>query len=306
MVLVVINLLITLQFAYFPNVTAAVKNRWAQYQQKREREAAVKKALAVEQQAMSFSDPPGTVVWEEDPAKAAPLLAGSGYAKIEVNNLAEMPLLSNWPRGAAAVTPAILKSILPNESRRLGNDAVLLLHGMRSPSGQERLVYVYLFGGLDLNESNARSRFERLARRTAEVPLAGTFTVDKQLMLIAGAYLPGGGEKPPEPVQGAGASLLIHGFGTDAQRMNWHWAPPSGDKPEEIRIDGREVFRFYAGQPDPSDPSRFTIDYDVDGQRGAIRGQLKNDGTLELKPSTGHSVGRQWYPLGSTTRPDAQ
>ena len=56
------------------------------------------------------------------------------------------------------------------------------------------------------------------------------------------------------------------------------------------------MFRFYAGQPDPSDRSRFTIDYDVDGKRGTIRGQLKNDGTVELKPTTGLTVGSRWNP----------
>ena len=82
--LVLVNLLITLQFAYFPGLTASIKNRWAQYQQKREREAAVKQALAVEQQAMNFADPPDKVVWDENPETAAKLLAAGGYKSIPV------------------------------------------------------------------------------------------------------------------------------------------------------------------------------------------------------------------------------
>lgn len=36
---------------------------------------------------------------------------------------------------------------------------------------------------------------------------------------------------------------------------------------------GKQV-RVYNGQPDPSDPSHFTIGYKVDGQRGTIDGRL--------------------------------
>jgi hypothetical protein len=36
----------------------------------------------------------------------------------------------------------------------------------------------------------------------------------------------------------------------------------------------RHRLRILAGQPDPADASRFTIDYDVDGKPGTVRGQL--------------------------------
>jgi len=35
--------------------------------------------------------------------------------------------------------------------------------------------------------------------------------------------------------------------------------------------------RFYAGQLDPADPSRFTIRYAVDGKEGLMRGRMKGD-----------------------------
>lgn len=47
------------------------------------------------------------------------------------------------------------------------------------------------------------------------------------------------------------------------------------------------ALRFFAGQPDASDPARFTVAYEITGRRGAIEGRLvdtDSDGpTVELK-----------------------
>jgi hypothetical protein len=37
---------------------------------------------------------------------------------------------------------------------------------------------------------------------------------------------------------------------------------------------------FYGGQPDPT---RFTIDYDVDGRRGTLDGRLGEDGAIAVR-----------------------
>jgi hypothetical protein len=317
-----LNLLIALQFAYFPSLTAAVKNRWAQYQQKRERAAAVKQALALEQQALAFSQPPGKVVWDENPDTAAALLAGEGYKRVRVNDLQYMPLLAKWPRGAAAATPNLARNYLfklphfPDLDRgqTVHDDelAGLFLHGLKSPAGQERLVYVQVQGKLDLSESSARGELEPaglhsdIARTRKRAAAPGRFTVTKELRVVAMPCVPGAGEQPPAAVPADKTTLIIHGSGNLGLPLNWDWTPPAGDKPEQIRLEGREMFRFYAGQPDPSDPSRFTIDYDVDGRRGTIHGQLKNDGRVELTPSTGTTAGSRWYPNPPSTRPAAR
>ena len=39
-----------------------------------------------------------------------------------------------------------------------------------------------------------------------------------------------------------------------------------------------DTLRWYAGQPDELDPTHFTIDYEIAGQRGTIDGYLSDDG----------------------------
>ena len=56
---------------------------------------------------MAWAEPPGKVVWDENPDTAAALLAGPGYKRIEVLGLDEHPLLANWQRGAAAKPPPV-------------------------------------------------------------------------------------------------------------------------------------------------------------------------------------------------------
>ena len=41
--------------------------------------------------------------------------------------------------------------------------------------------------------------------------------------------------------------------------------------------------RFFAGQPDPADASRFTIGYEMDGRGGTLEGRLLEDGDIALR-----------------------
>jgi len=63
--------------------------------------------------------------------------------------------------------------------------------------------------------------------------------------------------------------------------------------PVDIEHLDTGLLRLYAGQPDPADPSHFTIGYDMNGKPGTIDGWLENDRSVEiqvrdgpLKPST--------------------
>jgi hypothetical protein len=57
---------------------------------------------------------------------------------------------------------------------------------------------------------------------------------------------------------------------------------PQESSPPSVTLSRRT--RLYSGRPDPADPSRFTIDYEVCGQRDTIDGQLLEAGSVTLKP----------------------
>jgi hypothetical protein len=60
--------------------------------------------------------------------------------------------------------------------------------------------------------------------------------------------------------------------------------------------------RVLAGQPDPADPSHFTIDYVHNGVAGTIDGWLNDDDTVTLAPRVGQvlehdATYREWSPV---------
>lgn len=66
-------------------------------------------------------------------------------------------------------------------------------------------------------------------------------------------------------------------IGRNRNGYTFAMASDSADKP----------LRLYAGQPDPIDPSRFTIRYDLDGQQGTIEGWVDERGGVSLAVKDG-------------------
>ncbi len=60
------------------------------------------------------------------------------------------------------------------------------------------------------------------------------------------------------------------------------------DDPEH-RFPSPFPLRLYAGQIDPTNTARFTIDYELVGigHRGKITGELQDDGTIVMRPDSG-------------------
>ena len=59
--------------------------------------------------------------------------------------------------------------------------------------------------------------------------------------------------------------------------------------------------RIFAGQPDPDDPARFTIPYELRGHRGTITGVVHDIDVIELIPDIGthdkkYLVESSWTP----------
>ena len=313
--LVVLNLLLTLQGNFAPGVSTFFKQRWAQYQAERAQAAAVAQAKALEQQALTWREPPDKVVWDEDLDTAAKRLAGQGYYPTKVEGLDYRQLLANWPRGAAAASPAFVDPVWAGlstyrhrfpwlsgeETIDRDQHALVFVHGLKTPSGETRLVFVHVEGQLTLrgpgpgeprNPPDGQVQPGQSLRGRAE----------KRLRLVAHQCLPGGGAKPITLVNNGRSMLLIHPAGQGLQ-FPWTWTPPGTGQAERFRIESPQAFRFYAGQPDPADPSHFTIDYDLNGKRGTLDGRLKPNGRLEFTASGGRVVGNRWYPEPPATQP---
>ena len=300
--LLVLNLVVTVQSAYAPQLGKQVKQRWAAWQARRG-------AHAVNRVAFAFVEPADKVVWEEDPDAAARLLAGGGYRAVKVEGLGNRPFLARWPRSAAATVPPAVDAFhrqhfrhpFPNVAgvQRIEPDetACVLLHRLRTPAGEDRVVMVFVWGSTDL--------------RNLQIPgSAGsggpgdewTMPVPKSLRIDALSCLIGA-DGAVTHQRGDSAVLLIHSRSDLASRPTFTWTPPAGDQPERIKLAGAGVSRFYAGQPDPADASHFTIPYVVDGVPGTIHGRLRGDGSLTLEPTTGRAVGSMWYFDRSSTSP---
>jgi hypothetical protein len=292
--LVLINLAVTIQTAYVPGVSAGLKQWWADYSEAR-------RMRALFRQASAWSAPPGTVVWEDDPEAAAKLRAGGNYNATQMPagvRHGNYPFLAGWPLAAAAKPPAVASQLQrnfpiyddQNSIPQSADDwAVLLLHGLKSPGGLERLVYVVVEAKCEVQEvpgfgeQQGRSAFKSSLRR--------------RLRLVATACAENG-SKEPRPRKGEWAELVVAFNWKPPWAVPWAWTPSENGKPGQIRVEPGNRFRFYAAQLDAADPSHFTIDYVLDGVPGKIHGRLKDDGSIELKPEAGALNGPHWNPRG--------
>ena len=293
--LVLLNLVISIQSSYAPGVGTAVKRRWAEYQESR-------RVQALQTQALDWSEPPGKVMWDDDPKSAAPLLAGHGYKAVNVAATIRhnYPFLSGWPPGAGARQPdfatQLFRPHFPISAEGLvqssEDDALVFMHGLTSPGGMRRIVYVYLKGSTDIDTMRVP------VPPGGGAPPAAPFeaAAKKRLRLIAVPCVPAEGATLPKTLARESSGLTIAPGGAGEQRFTWKWRPPADGRPGEVEAAPADRFRFYAGQPGPADRSRFTVDYEHNGRRGRISGRLKDDGAIDLKPDVGVVTGDQWDP----------
>ena len=76
------------------------------------------------------------------------------------------------------------------------------------------------------------------------------------------------------------------------------------DDTVRIRLAPDERLRLYAGQPDPADPSRFTINCVVAGERGTIEGRILAGDVVSFRPIAGEALKRRWRTWDrATTQP---
>lgn len=279
--LVLVNVGLTLQMTLAPGAGSAVREWWANYRENR-------RTAALVRQAKAFVEPPTKVVWDEDPESSAALLELPGYRRMVFNG--HDPALVNLPTGARAVPPEIggqvnklLQSAAPNQVPQQA--AVLLLHSRTTAGGEERLILVKIHGNYWTTDVARHGESQRAERSGA---------VRKILGIVAFAFVFPADSASPRLDPAATAALHLNDQ-RPATDVRFDYRPPTEGRPEQFELQNGQWCRFYAGQPDPADPSKFTIDYEVQGVRGMIHGRLRENGTLEMKPTTGVLAGDGWY-----------
>ena len=190
---------------------------------------------------------------------------------------------SGQPAALARTEPLnTLANLLRSNGRRVSaeyqDDTLVFLHALNTPAGKPRLVWVSVdveqtlvepsSNGVEGAEgSKTPSVLETTRRLNAHV-----FDPDDlyktTLTTIAFA-------EPPD-----GRSRVQFYAGDDGLLKAKPWDP-------------RGLWRIFAGQPDPADPTHFTIPYDIDGKPGVIDGRLTDGDRLMLTPRAGR-LERWW------------
>ena len=200
----------------------------------------------------SHALPPGQVVYEEDPLRSAALLKRSGYALI--------------PRPTSAVEGAVPRSAAAGYMPPAWDE--LLRQTGKGPIVRCQSEAVLFLHARKSPNGN---------RRIVAVHIDGSTTPSASLSnLINFRYpyvvVPAADGKPPTLV----ARFPMCGTGFVYPDPSITLAP----------------MRFYAGQPDPNDESRFTIDYELPQGRGTIEGKLTDADFVSMQVLDGPAKDR--------------
>jgi hypothetical protein len=266
-VLLTLTLLNTILLAGFvagPVFLPFAKQQWQQFQTAREqrrRDAARQAAYA---QALNYSIPADQVVLDEIPETAAKRLGEtSAYAPVasDVPYFAPRP----WQPPVTLAAPPFWKEL------NLGDRGVVFIHGLKDPAGNEQLVWVYV-------------NVEQRTNGASQLTTRRQYYLQTQRQITAMILGPDGKSR-----RGSAMRLQLG-------RENWMstvtWTKGASDwEHGRVEYNVKDLFRIYAGKLDPSDPSRFTIDYDIDGDHhGTIDGRLVAADRVELTPREGAIV----------------
>jgi hypothetical protein len=186
-------------------------------------------------QVQSYVAPPDRVVYEEDPGRWPALLARDGYQKFSTSS-------PGWNDFVGYMAEPVTK-LAEAGQLRLGGTA-LFAHARRTPSGQERLVVVWMaYNSVRPNAQGAtpdnQVRFDLC-----------TSVVSRASQMIKEG-LPSPWIAPQEVAENRQSTLYA---------------------------------RIFAGQIDPHDDAHFTIPFEIGEYSDVIDGYLRDDDGVLLRP----------------------
>ena len=217
--------------------------------------------LYLQHRCLTYSPPADQVVYDEDSPTAAAHLADRAYIAVPPSPAWTQNRPSAGTKPIAARPTPELQDLFP----------LLPLNPKLSSFGGTPTI-----GGsatLFMHELKTKTGLRRLVI-VARSP-AGYGPYDYPFDLFPVLYEPATLTTAPRAIAPARQLSIID------------WLGPAGPPPSRN-------LRFYAGQPDPADPARFTITYDLEDGHGVIDGRLNDTGddvvvTIRSGPATNPS-----------------
>jgi len=331
--LMLVNTVLIASTVLGPQLFPFMRGQWQQWQARRAAAAQAKSDLATLRQGLAHKMPEGRVVYEEDPEAAAKLLAGgAGAYQAAVNFPQHRP--NNWMPPVMAAPPTYYTQFVRVAfNQQIGGPEypLLFLHERVTPAGQKHLVTVSLLADFQFDQPRTRPREagiggpyggyggygDREAPRGLKIqPGETVFVMKKRRLLSVVTYLVDGPRTPDGGYRGRGSAMtrsvnleLPDSKSWVVGRVMENTGGDAGGSGEP-KLDYGHRLRFFAGQPDPTDSSHFTIPYQLDGRDGSIDGWVK-DGGIDIRPREGQlsygSDGEAWkLPAAAATQAETQ
>ncbi|CAA9391999.1 MAG: hypothetical protein AVDCRST_MAG64-2061 [uncultured Phycisphaerae bacterium] len=267
-------------------LVAAISGAWREHAEPRLRERARRREVAreqarmltLQQEWMAYRAPANRVVFAEPPDLVSRLQAVGQYHDKGMGPAGDLPACRRaWPFGSIGnhEPPLGARHGAVASAKR---EAVLFLHHRRTPNGHDRVVLLVVEGRQCYGERFGPSRRRELPSPSAAESRPTTVSTGRDLFFRYTIVETGPWNPTPPPVRAAGGWV----FPPDLERF-------------------QQPITLFAGQPDPADPTHFTIDYEYDGQPGTIDGHLRDGGADGLSTWIGFVV--RDGPVGPT--PDA-
>jgi hypothetical protein len=302
--LLFLTFLNTLFLAWFvagPVISQFTRAQWQGIQNRLQIRKARQQQINVLQQAAVFTEPADQVIYEEDPERAATLSSSSpNYLHVGFDSsdsfrpkpttrpaYRKLPPMPSQLHAAMTNAPAI-------------NERLILLHSLKNSQGESRLIWICLNTIQSVQPNGEPTPDRRRLDLTTRRLLKAFLIQQKQ----------GTG---PIPTVDAGKRLTTLELRSPNLLTSFTWTKTTGPEKFRLDVDPHGLFRIYAAQLDPADPSHFTIDYAIDNQRNTIDGYLKPNDKLDLIPRAGQIAPTRdptnfiWDPFAApTTRPSPQ
>lgn len=290
--LTLLNTTMMATFLLGPHLSPFIHAQWEKWQASREAKREREYAVAVHAQCLTHVAPPDKVLYEEDPARAVELLAsGAAYEPavlLRQNFTGERPP-PGWQPPVRAKAPDYFTRLWRTMGGRgdvfsnaITPATLLFLHERVTPRGEKWMVIV---------ELETATRFNTSPDPTGATE---TWTQEKRRKLnitvydLAGVYNHG----RPVIMQEQTLTLLAPDRRNHVVARGVPAPDESGDAVASVpaagpkALDYGNILRFFPGQPDAADRSRFSIAYQLDGKDGVIDGWLKDEGVI-LRPRNG-------------------